>query len=493
MHSIYLTLAFLVATLLPTSIGIPRNRTSRRTVRRHPRNVKEGTLRLIGGKTPREGNVEIYHMGTWGSICDDEWDLREANIACRSLGFPNATRGTHNSEFGRGRRKIWMDNLYCKGDEGNLDSCRFDGWGSHDCAATEAAGVICEPKIEPEIASLVSKGVLVKPKQKLHKHKAIDVRLRGGRYPFEGRVEVRIGKRDWGVVCGDGWSLLEANVVCQQLGLGYGSAAIQSSYFGGHHDNIVLSGVQCTGRESNLTECLYEAIGKVSKVSCPGREENIAGVACAEELPDLVPDEQEVERSAYLEDRQLLYLQCAMEENCLASEAYKLDKNDYGWLYEQRRLLRFTARIGNIGTTDFRPFLPKHAWQWHMCHLHYHSMEVFAHFDIIDRQGQKVAEGHKASFCLEDNNCRPGVEKKYACANYGDQGISVGCTDTYLHNIDCQWIDITDLQPGLYNFKVSINPEFKVAELSYDNNAAVCTLFYNAVSARLFNCTLQRP
>lgn len=48
------------------------------------------------------------------------------------------------------------------------------------------------------------------------------------------------------------------------------------------------------------------------------------------ELPDLVPDEQEMERSAYLEDKQLLYLQCAMEENCLASEVYKMDKNDYG-------------------------------------------------------------------------------------------------------------------------------------------------------------------
>ncbi|GFW96701.1 lysyl oxidase homolog 4 [Trichonephila clavipes] len=128
-----------------------------------------------------------------------------------------------------------------------------------------------------------------------------------------------------------------------------------------------------------------------------------------------------------------------------------------------------------------------------MCHLHYHSMEVFAHFDIINLQGQKVAEGHKASFCLEDNNCLPGVEKKYACANYGDQGISVGCSDTYLHTVDCQWVDITDLAPGVYRFKVSINPEFKVAELNYDNNAAVCNLYYNAVSVRVFNCTLQRP
>ena len=49
-------------------------------------------------------------------------------------------------------------------------------------------------------------------------------------------------------------------------------------------------------------------------------------------------------------------------------------------------------------------------------------MEVFATFDIINEKGEKVAEGHKASFCLEDNLCRDGVEPRYACANYGDQG-----------------------------------------------------------------------
>lgn len=450
--------------------------------------AKEGSLRLVGGRFALEGNVEIYHTGKWGSICDDEWDMREAHIACRTLKYRKAKRATHNSEFGKGRRITWMDNLYCKGKEKQLEDCRFDGWGVHDCTSGEAAGVVCE-SAEPPNSTLKAPALL--KVRKLRTVSTIEVVLRGGRNPSEGRIEVKIGKDgNWGLVCGDGWSILEANAVCQHLGLGYGQAAIQSSFFGGQKENILIGGMKCTGREMNISKCLYEIF---DHQNCPGRDDNIAGVICATELPDLVPDEVEVERSAYLEDRQLLFLQCAMEENCLASDAYKLDKNDYGWLYEQRRLLRFTARIGNIGTTDFRPFLPKHVWQWHMCHMHYHSMEIFAHFDIINLQGEKVAEGHKASFCLEDNSCLPGVEKKYACANYGEQGISVGCTDTYLHNIDCQWVDITDLQPGVYNLKVSINPEFKVAELNYDNNAAVCTLYYNTVSARLFNCTLQRP
>lgn len=64
-------------------------------------------------------------------------------------------------------------------------------------------------------------------------------------------------------------------------------------------------------------------------------------------------------------------------------------------------------------------------------------MEVFATFDIINGKGEKVAEGHKASFCLEDNLCKEGVEPRYACANYGDQGcqIPISFTESIFHDI----------------------------------------------------------
>ena len=79
----------------------------------------------------------------WGTVCDDGWDLSDARVVCRQLGFPDATLSSTGSSFGEGNGSIWMDDVECSGDEARLEDCTFSGWGVNNCDHTKDSGVIC--------------------------------------------------------------------------------------------------------------------------------------------------------------------------------------------------------------------------------------------------------------------------------------------------------------------------------------------------------------
>ncbi|MGH0149154.1 UNVERIFIED_CONTAM: hypothetical protein FKN15_014479 [Acipenser sinensis] len=106
--------------------------------------VEPAELRLAGSSSPCSGRVEVRFEGSWGTVCDDSWDLKDAQVVCRQLGCGAAeSTGGGEATFGQGNGTIWLDEVNCRGSEMHLWDCRHSPLGHNDCDHKEDAWVTC--------------------------------------------------------------------------------------------------------------------------------------------------------------------------------------------------------------------------------------------------------------------------------------------------------------------------------------------------------------
>ena len=103
-----------------------------------------GSIQLVGGATANEGRIEVYLNYFWGTVCDHSWDIVDAAVVCRQLGYSSVISAHGSAFFGAGTGTIHYDNMACNGTEAYLTNC------SHNriryCSHYDDAGVVCDTR-----------------------------------------------------------------------------------------------------------------------------------------------------------------------------------------------------------------------------------------------------------------------------------------------------------------------------------------------------------
>ncbi|KAM7177606.1 antigen WC1.1-like [Macrochelys suwanniensis] len=206
-------------------------------------------LRLVNGSSPCAGRVEIKHQDQWGTVCDDHWDMEDAEVVCKQMGCGSAVSAHGRAYFGEGSGPTWLTVVDCDGDESALWDCSHRGWGKITCYHYYDTGVICSGRIE--------------------------VRLVGGDTACSGRVEVKHGKM-WEAVCDSHLDFNTASVICNELGCGQAVDTLGAAHFGEGHDLIWKEEFQCVGNESLLQKC-----PRMSRPNDTCSHANDVGILCS--------------------------------------------------------------------------------------------------------------------------------------------------------------------------------------------------------------------
>jgi len=147
---------------------------------------------------------------------------------------------------------------------------------------------------------------------------------------------------------------------------------------------------------------------------------------------------------------------CALEKQCVGALG-------------ARELLRFPTRVTNLGSADLLLGAPGTTPGFAPAECDGQAyFPNYLHYELLEAATDTVAaEGHLQAPCAAPTN---GFVSRFNCEF---MGLWQGFSETYgPEDPDCQWVDVTDVPPGTYRLRASVNPDRLLPESDYQNDTA---------------------
>ncbi|XP_060553415.1 scavenger receptor cysteine-rich type 1 protein M130-like, partial [Ruditapes philippinarum] len=249
---------------------------------KYPHNITD--VRLVGGTGQYDGRVEVKINNGWGTVCGYQIGSYDADTLCKSMGFKLTHYFSYPSVYGQGTGAIYIGYMGCSATNTHVNQCNYNFPPRRRyCSHSDDMSLVCTPCGKPTIHSgsfdsfngtvltakcdfgfqpekitfdCLANGTWLQNDKCSSKYsyplEISDMKLVNRYDHHEGRVEIQVNGI-WGTICSNNFTIAEANVICQMIGLEASSIDTDT----GGDGPVFISNLQCNGNESHINNCSY--------------------------------------------------------------------------------------------------------------------------------------------------------------------------------------------------------------------------------------------